>query len=99
MIDGLIIGLWVVTFLQLKYVPPAYSKALGIFWIMPMFGIVLVRLSYLSCSYFYGKSANQNPSLLFKIHRAWVTFAALVAFILFFMLYFMNILDFIDVSQ
>ena len=43
MIDGLIIGLWVVTFLQLKYVPPAYSKALGIFWIMPMFGIVLVR--------------------------------------------------------
>ena len=48
----------------------------------------MFRWAYLAWSYFYDENANKNPSLLFKIHKAWVTFGAVAAFVTYFAIIF-----------
>ena len=43
---------------------------------------------YLGWVYFYGTNANKNFSLLFKIHKVWVTFGAVTALVAYFVIIF-----------
>jgi hypothetical protein len=89
MIDGLVLGLGAFSLYNARTVAKASldGSTIGLpeaYWITLACGVFLVRWAYLAWSYFYGESASNNPSLLFKIHKVWVTFGAVVSFIAYF---------------
>jgi len=104
LIDGLVLGLIAYSIYNARTVAKAsIAKAsidgstIGLpeaYWITLAGGVFLVRWSYLAWSYFYGEHANKNPSLLFKFHKAWVTFGAVASFVAYFIINF-NFLFFI----
>ena len=93
MIDSLVISSGVFSIYNARTVAKASldGKSIGlpeVYWITLAGGIFLVRWAYLAWPYFYGENANKNPSLLFKIHKVWVTFGAVVTFVLYFIIIF-----------
>ena len=92
MIDGLVLGLVAYSILKSKYAAPADIGLTEFYWMVLAAGFFLVRWAYLAWSYFYGENANKNPSLLFKIHRAWVTFGGVCAFATYFVIIFVFLL-------
>jgi hypothetical protein len=92
MIDGLVIGLVAFSILKSKYAAPADIGLTEFYWMLLAAGVFLIRWAYLAWSYFYGENANKNPGLLFKIHKVWVTFGAVVSFVLYFIIIFIFLL-------
>jgi hypothetical protein len=89
MIDSLVIGLGAFSLYSARTVAKASidGSTIGLaeaYLITLAGGIFLVRWSYLAWSYFYGENANKKPSLLFKVHKGWVTFCSVIAFIMYF---------------
>ena len=88
-IDSLVLGLCAFSIYNARTVAKASidGKSIGLteaYWITLAVGVFLVRWAYLAWSYFYGENGNKNPSLLFKIHKVWVTFGAVAAFVMYF---------------
>jgi len=93
MIDSLVIGLGAFSLYNAKTLAKTSidGSTIGLpeaYWITLAGGVFLVRWSYLAWSYFYGEHANKNPSLLFKFHKAWVTFGAVASFVVYFIFIF-----------
>lgn len=88
-IDSLVIGLCAFSIYNARAVAKTSidGNSIGLiegYWIMLAGGVFLVRWAYLGWSYFYGNNANPNPSVLFRVHKAWVTFCAVTAFVVYF---------------
>jgi hypothetical protein len=92
MIDGLVIGLCVFSIFKGRSVSEGNLGLTEFYWMLLAGGVFLVRWAYLAWSYFYGESASNNPSLLFKIHKVWVTFGAVAAFVMYFAIIFIFLL-------
>ena len=88
-IDGLILGLCAAFFLFIEmYASPVKMGTSEHYWLLLIFGIVLIRVTYLAWSKFYGKNADKNPSTLFKIRKALVTFCGVAGLVLYFIYIF-----------
>ena len=91
-VDVLILSLCAFSIFNARVV--ANSSVVGnigleeVFWITIAAGVFLARWAYLGWSYFYGENARKSSSPIFKIHRAWVTFGAVVTFIVYFVIVF-----------
>lgn len=89
LIDGLVLGLVAFSILKSRYAAPADIGFTEFYWMLLAVGVFLIRWAYLAWSYFYDENANKNPSLLFKIHKAWVTFCAVASFVMYFIFIFL----------
>ena len=91
-IDGLVLGLCAFSLYSARTVAKTSIEGnIGlteVYWITLAGGVFLVRWAYLGWSYFYGKNANKNLSLLFKIHKVWVTFIGIASFVAYFIIVF-----------
>jgi predicted membrane channel-forming protein YqfA (hemolysin III family) len=86
-IDGLVLGLVFFSIHKGRSAPEGNAGLTEFYWMVLAGGVFLVRWSY-----FYGENANKKPSLLFKIHRAWVTFCAVASFVAYFIFIFIFLL-------
>jgi len=84
MIDGLVVGLVVFSIHKGRSVPEGNAGLVEFYWMVLAGGVFLIRWAYLAWSYFYGENVNKNPSLFFKIHKVWVTFCTVAAFVMYF---------------
>lgn len=92
MIDGLVLGLVAFSILKSKYAAPADIGLTEFYWMLLAGGVFLIRWAYLAWSCFYGKNADKSPTLLFKIHKAWITFGAVATFVAYFAIIFIFLL-------
>ena len=93
MIDGLVIGLVAFSILKSKYAAPADIGLTEFYWMLLTAGVFLIRWAYLAWSCFYGKSANNNRNLIFKIQKVLMTCGAVVGLVAYFVFIFIFFLQ------